>query len=271
MIRRQLIVPTMLFFSLVAGGAAQESTPQRNTAKPSTSSQAPDRTAASAAPTSRVGLRSQPSFWDDSLKMIRDGGWDIGSWLAYRRRLLVEASLTNRYFWFCITSYAANVLLIYLFYASRVSEERKIWKATEVMTDLWNWALYADWNARKAIEKYNHHIDRCHASTAHKQSPSDTETSERNKAEVTRLQKERDVLQNELAATKKDLAERDQAFADLNSRVTAISMSVAGASHPQFTAQLMEKVNLLSASNQNLEQQLLTAQSKLEQIAREAH
>ncbi|HSU59326.1 MAG TPA: hypothetical protein VLI55_08440 [Bryobacteraceae bacterium] len=130
---------------------------------------------ASAAAASRVSLRSQPSFWDDSLKMIRDGGWDIGSWLAYRRRLLVEASLTNRYFWFCITSYAANVLLIYLFYASRVSEDRKIWKATEAMTGLWNWALYADWDARKAIDKYNRHIDRCH-SQANERSASNAAT-----------------------------------------------------------------------------------------------
>ena len=78
-------------------------------------------------------------------------------------------------------------------------------------------------------------------------------------------------MQKELAATKTERAERDQAIADLNGRVSAISTSVVGASDPQFTAQLMEKVNLLSAANQNLEQQLLTAQSKLEQIAREAH
>ena len=152
-----------------------------------------------------------------------------------------------------------------------MSDDRKIWKATEVMTNLWNWALYADWTARKAIAKHNRHIDRCHATTANKQSGSDAETGERNKAEVARLQKERDALQKELAATKTELAERDQAIADLNSRVSAISTSVVGASDPQFTAQLMEKVNLLSAANQNLEQQLLTAQSKLEQIAREAH
>jgi hypothetical protein len=268
---REVIVSTVLFFTLAAGGGAQESTPQRNTAKPSTSSLGPHPAATSAEPASRVGLRSQPSFWDDSLKMIRDGGWDIGAWLAYRRRLLVEASLTNRYFWFCITSYAANVLLMYLFYASRVSEERKIWKATEVMTDLWNWGLYADWTARNAIDKHNHHIDRCHASTANKQSPSDTETSERNKADLTRLQKERDVLQTELAATKTELAERDRAIADLSSRVSAISTSVTGGSDPNLMAQLMDTVNTLSTRNQHLEQQLVTAQSKLEQIARDAH
>jgi hypothetical protein len=76
-------------------------------------------------------------------------------------------------------------------------------------------------------------------------------------------------LQTELAATKAEVAERDQAVAELSSRVSAVSKSVSEASDPQFTAQLMEKINLLSASNQNLELQLLTAQSKLEQIARE--
>ncbi len=266
---RQVIVSTILLFTLTAAAGAQQPTPRSHVANPSTSSVTSPP--AQPTPASRIGLQSQPSFWEDSLRMIREGGWDLGSWLEYRRRLLVENSLTNRYFWFSLTSYAANILLLYLFYASRVSEERKIWKATEVMTDLWNWALYADWNARKAIDKYNKHIDRCHATTASKQSASGAEVYERNKADIARLQKERDALQKELGATKQELAERDQAFADLNSRVTAVSTSVAGASDPQFTAQLMEKVNLLSASNQNLQQQLLTAQSKLEQIAKEAH
>jgi len=201
--------------------------------------------------------------------MIRDGGWDIGSWLAYRRRLLVEASLTNRYFWFCITSYAANVLLIYLFYASRVSEDRKIWKATEVMTDLWNWALYADWTARKAIDKYNRHIDRCHGSTANQESTSDAGTGERNKAQFTRLQTERDALNKKLAAVESELAERDGVIANLNGRINEVSKMVAGGSDPNFTAQLMEKVNMLSLHNQHLEQQLETAQGKLEHFARQ--
>jgi hypothetical protein len=265
MIRRRLIVPTMLFFALVAGGAAQQSTSQRNTAKPSTSSLAQHPAVASAAPVSRVGLRSQPSFWDDSLKMIRDGGWDIGSWLAYRRRLLVEASLTNRYFWFCITSYAANVVLIYLFYASRVSEERKIWKATEVMTDLWNWALYADWTARKAINKYNTHIDRCH-SQENARSASNAATS-REASEVARFQAERDTLQQELIAVKNELAERDRVITNLNVRIDEVSKSITGGSDPKLTADLMSKVNILTARNQHLEEQLTSAQNKLKQFA----
>ena len=264
---RQVIVSAILLFALAAGSGAQRSTPHSHVTNPSTSSV----TSQPAQPTSasRVGLRSQPSFWDDSLKMIRDGGWDIGSWLAYRRRLLVEASLTNRYFWFCITSYAANVLLIYLFYASRVGEERKIWKATEVMTDLWNWALYADWNARRAIDKYNKHIDRCHGH-ANERSALKT-ASDREASEVARAQAERDSLQQELASAKTELAERDRIIADLSERVGEVSKRVAGGSDPKLMAKLMEEVNMLSTQNQHLEQQLLSAQSKLEQVAREAH
>ena len=259
---RQVIISTILLFTLAATGGAQQSTPRRNTAG-STSS------AAAAAPASRVGLRSQPSFWDDSLQMIRDGGWDIGSWLAYRRRLLVEASLTNRYFWFCITSYAANLLLMYLLYASRVSEDRKIWKATEVMTDLWNWALYADWTARKAIEKYNKHIERCNrvaegesARAAKKKTTDD---------ELIRVKNERDAIRQELTAARQEITERDQAITGLNTRVDELAKSICGGGDSQLTVQLMEKVNMLTTRNQHLDQQLKSAQEKLGQLAGEQH
>jgi len=250
---RQVIVCTILFFTFAATGGAQQPTPRPNATNPSTSSVTPQP-----APVSRVGLRSQPSFWDDSLKMIRDGGWDVGSWLEYRRRLLVENSLTNRYFWFCITSYAANVLLVYLFYASRVSEERKIWKATEAMTDLWNWALYADWNARKAIDKYNTHIERCNRAAEGENSRAVKAKKETD--ELVRVQNERDALRQELT-------ERDQVIAGLNTRVDDLAKLICSDGAPQLTAQLMEKVNILTTRNQHLEQQLNSAQSKLGQLA----
>jgi len=192
--------------------------------------------------------------------MIRDGGWDVGSWLAYRRRLLVENSLANRYFWFSITSYAANILLFYLFYSSRVSEDRKIWKATEVMTDLWNWALYADWNARKAIDKYNKHIDRC--TRAAQGATAQAARTKRENDELVRVQNERDALRQELT-------ERDRVIASLNTRVDELARSSCSRGDPQFAAQMMEKVNILTTRNQHLEQQLKSAQEKLGQLAGE--
>src|SRR5581483_1667341 len=266
---RQVIVSTVLSFTLAATARAQQYTPRPHTTHSSTSSLVPHPAVASAAPASRVGLRSQPSFWDDSLKMIRDGGWDIGSWLAYRRRLLVEASLTNRYFWFCITSYAANVLLIYLFYASRVSEDCKIWKATEVMTDLWNWALYADWTARNAIDKYNKHIERCNgvaegeSARAAKKNTTDDE--------LIRVKNERDAIRQQLTAARQEITERDQAIAGLNTRVDELAKSICGGGDSQLTVQLMEKVNMLTTRNQHLDQQLKSAQEKLRQLAGEQH
>ncbi len=215
--------------------------------------------------TSRVGVRAQPSFWEDSTKAIQEGGWDIGSWIAYRRQLLVEASLTNRYFWFCITSFLANVVLLYLFYASRVSGDRKLWKATRAMTDLWNWALFADWTARAAVEKFNSHIQLC--SPAAMDGLSLAAGSSGNSDEAARLQKEREVLQQEVSALKTELIERDRLITNLNTRVDDVAKTVSTGSDTKLTAQLMEKVNLLSLRNQHLEQQLATAQTKLEQLA----
>lgn len=215
---------------------------------------------------SRAGLREQPSFWEDSVKEIEEGGWDVGSWLAYRRRLLVAASLTNRYFWFCITSFLANVVLLYLFYASRVSEERKLWKATAVMTDLWNWALFADWTARNAIDKFNVHMERC-ARAEDKENHSPTQRKE-DAAELARVQTERDGLRQENSALLEQLAERDRTVTNLGARIDEVARNMSkGEPGTTLTAQLMEKVNLLTAKNQQLEQQLQSAQDKLRQFA----
>ncbi len=217
---------------------------------------------------SRAGLREQPSFWDDSTKAIKEGGWDIGSWIAYRRQLLVEASLTNRYFWFCITSFLANIVLLYLFYASLVSEERKLWKATGAMTDLWNWALFADWTARAAIDKFNTHIELC--SRAAVDGLNLPAVSSVNTDELARLQNERDSLRQEVMAMKAELVERDRVIANLNTRVDDVAKTVSAGSDTKMTAQLMEKVNMLNVRNQHLEQQLTMAQTKLEQLAQAA-
>lgn len=209
-------------------------------------------------------LRQQPSFWDDAKKEIMDGGRNLGSWLAYRRQLLVEASLMNRYFWFCITSFVANVVLLYLFYAARVSEDRRVWKATTAMTDLWNWALYSDWTARNAIGKFNAHIEKCNRDSADglpgemPHSPIAIDT--------TRAHAERESLEKELLSARAELLERDRIIADLNARVDAVAKNVTG-NDVKLCAQLMEKVNMLTVRNQHLEEQLESAQAKLGQVA----
>lgn len=59
-------------------------------------------------------------------------------------------------------------------------------------------------------------------------------------------------------------------IANLNTRVDEIAKTVsAGSDTTKLTAQLMEKVNLLTVRNQHLDQQLTTAQTKLAQLAQE--
>ncbi len=261
---RSVCFVATLFLAHAAGRAAAPPS-SRDSATPARppSSTAVHPTDATAP--SRVGLRGQPSFWDDSAKAIKDGGWDIGAWIAYRRQLLVEASLTNRYFWFCITSFLANVILLYLFYASRVSEDRKLWKATHAMTDIWNWALFADWTARGAIDKFNTHIEYC--SRAEDFEIASPDRRKQDWEEFARVQKERDALQQELIALKTEVVERDRVITNLNKRVDEVAKAMSAGSETKMTAQLMEKINLLSGRNQQLEQQLKSAQTKLEQLA----
>ena len=264
---RSLCLITTMFLAHAAGLADAPSTPRPGTTAADTRSGTALHPSG-AAVSSRVGLHEQTSFWDDSTQAIREGGWDIGRWIAYRRQLLVEASLANRYFWFCITSFFANAVLIYLFYASRVSEDRKLWKATHAMTDLWNWALFADWTARGAIETFNTHIEQCNRAGIDGLSLPATASADGE--ELARLQKERDALQQEVTALKTELVERDRVIANLNTRVDEIARTVsAGSDSTKLTAQLMEKVNLLTVRNQHLDQQLTTAQAKLEQLAQE--
>ena len=255
-----------LFLAQAAGRAETPSNSRAGTSTGDARSATPMHPANASVP-SRVGLREQPSFWDDSTKAIKEGGWDIGSWIAYRRQLLVEASLTNRYFWFCITSFFANVVLLYLFYASRVSEDRKLWKVTGAMTELWNWALFADWTARGAIDKFNTHIELC--SRAAVDGLSLPAVSSVNTDELGRLQNERDSLQQEVMTMKAELVDRDRVIANLNTRVDDVAKTVSAGSDTKMTAQLMEKVNMLTVRNQHLEQQLATAQNRLEHLAQE--
>lgn len=257
---RSICLVVLFVTSLPSLSPGQSVAPDRRVASATTA--APSGTPAG----SRVGLRQESSFWDDSLKTIKEGGSDIGSWLAYRRQLLVEASLTNRYFWFCITSFFANVVLMYLFYASRVSEDRKLWKATAAMTELWNWALYADWTARNAVHKFNTHIEQC--GRAHDDGVSAERRQRENREEAERVRAECDALQKERGALQEQLADRDEIVASLTARIDEIAKTLPGGADSKLTAQLMEKVNLLTAQGQQLEQQLRTAQEKLKAAGR---
>lgn len=220
--------------------------------------------------------KQAPSLWQDSIRAIKHGGWDLGDWIAYRRSLLVQASIRNRYFWFCISSFALNALLLYLFYASRVGEDRKLWKATAAMTDLWNWALYADATARHAIHKFNRHVEQCNR-LAELEAGGKSPELQANE-EIAHLQTELDSVRREKQALEEQLTEKESAFRNLAARIEDIGKRTAPgsvaephsiAAEARVQAQLMEKINQLSSHNQQLERELAESRLKVARLAQD--
>jgi methyl-accepting chemotaxis protein len=206
-----------------------------------------------------------PSLWDDSKKFIEQGGWDVGGWIAERRALLAQSSVLNPYFSFSVVSLLLITFLVTTVYFQKISEDRKIWKATGVMTDLWNWALYADWQARQTIHKYNVHIDQYNR-LVDLQLSGKAPTSSHSTEEFGRLQTEVESMRQDKTRLEQAVAERERTIQVLSARVDEIAKQVdAGASRTdtKVQVQLMEKVNQLSSRNQQLEQQLADAQQKL--------
>ncbi|MGH9440251.1 MAG: hypothetical protein ACRD22_20865, partial [Terriglobia bacterium] len=188
----------------------------------------------------------------------------------------VQASIRNRYFWFCISSFALNAMLLYLFYASRLSEDRKLWKATAAMTDLWNWALYADATARHAIHKFNRHVEQCNR-LAELEAGGKSPELQANE-EIARLTAEAENMRREKQKLEQQLAEKESAFQNLAARVEDIGKRTASSAvadpHPiaadaRVQAQLMEKINQLSGYNQQLERELEESKLKVARLAQD--
>lgn len=253
----RLLLLSTLFLG-IAGATIRANPPSSATPTPP-----PGASALSPPPRERT---PPPSLWDDSKKFVEDGGSDLGGWLAERRAVLVGASVRNPYFWFSVVSFGLIALLTLTLYFERVSEHRKIWKATAAMTDLWNWALYADAQARQAIRTYNTHIDQCNR-LADLEAAGKAPARAVPDADSTRLQEELQSLRREKADLAEQLTGKDATIQGLTARVDEIAKQVAGGVAPptdsRLQAQLMEKVNVLSSKNQQLEQELKDACRKL--------
>jgi hypothetical protein len=111
----------------------------------------------------QTGRPYQP--WEDffhySTKLVNRNDIDYGAWMAERRRALVDASLTNPFFWYSALT-TCLVMKLMLMYGVRVlNERRKLWRAAEVLTDIWNQDQHSRSLAADAIEKYNGHMAEC--------------------------------------------------------------------------------------------------------------
>lgn len=111
----------------------------------------------------QTGKPYQPreDFFHYSTKLVNRNDVDYGAWVEERRRALVEASLTNPFFWYSALT-TSFVMLLMLMYGVRVlNERRKLWRAAELLTDIWNQDQHSRSVAAAAVEKYNAHMTEC--------------------------------------------------------------------------------------------------------------
>ncbi len=194
------------------------------------------------------------TWYEFALKQFNPENRDYGAWIEERRRLFLNASLSNGYFWYGL--FTTGLALLLLLYAKqRLDHSRALWIAAECMTDLYNQDQYSRDLARDAIDKYNRHIEQCNrvieAAETGAMTPAGVLNSDAIK-EIERLHGELNAALTESRKLKAELEQKKSQLAEFSARVDSLSKHLDGssASHPNGSdensiAALMARVNQL--------------------------
>jgi hypothetical protein len=172
--------------------------------------------------------QQRDDFFHASTKLVNPKDIDYGAMLEQRRKAFLEASVTNPFFWYSALT-TAFLLVLMLAYGVRVMDEkRKLWRAAEILTDVWNDGEYARATAHSAIEKFNGHMQECNrvieAQVSGRPSPAAVEAEDARK-ELTRVRSELDKSDSERKAMKAKLEEKEKVVDDLSARVRNLETS----------------------------------------------
>ena len=164
-------------------------------------------------------------FFTSSTKLVNQSDVDYGAMLERRRRAFLDASAANPFFWY---SALTTTLLLVLMFAHGVrvmDEKRKLWRAAEILNDVWNDAQYARATAEKAIDRHNLHMEECNrvieAQLSGRPSPAALETTDA-KNELTRVRSELDSVESDRKLLKAKLDEKEKLVDDLSVRLSAL-------------------------------------------------
>jgi hypothetical protein len=219
----------------------------------------------------QIGKPYQPreDFFQSSTKLVNKSDLDYGAWIEERRRAFLEASLSNSFFWYSALS-TALVMLLMLMYGVRVLDERrKLLRAAELLTDIWNQDQYSRSVAAAAVEKHNAHMADCNRVVENQLTgrPSATtmETMDA-KERVEVISAQRDALDSENRSLKAELQKKDAMLSQMSGRLDVLERrsetNGAGTGAPadnEATRRLIARVN-------ELQQQLEAEQRKNRQL-----
>jgi len=243
-----------------ANHAAQPSAPRKSTQASSGPYQRPQ---------SGKPYQPQDDFFHYSTKLVNKNDVDYGARLEERRRAFLEASLTNPFFWYSALT-TALVMLLMLMYGIRVLDERRmLWRAAELLTDVWNQDQYSRVVAAAAVEKYNAHMAECNRVIEMQLSgrPSATALDAMDfKERLEVISAQRDAFDSENRSLKADLQKKEAMLSQMSGRLDALERrSEANGSGTGATPDSEATRRLIARVNE-LQQQLEAEQRKNRQL-----
>jgi hypothetical protein len=211
----------------------------------------------------------QDDFFHYSTKLVNKNEFDYGAWIEERRRAFLDASLTNPFFWYSALT-TGLVMLLMLMYGVRIlDEKRKLWRAAELLTDVWNQEQYSRAVAAAAVEKYNAHMADCNrvieTQLTGRTSATALETMDvKERFEVVSAQ--RDAFDSENRSLKAELQKKEAMLGQMSSRLDALERRAeTNGSGPGATADTEATRRLIARVNE-LQQQLEAEQRKNRQL-----
>jgi hypothetical protein len=193
-------------------------------------------------------------FFHSSGKLVNKSDYDWGAWLAERRRAFVEASVGNPFFWYSALTTVVLMLLMTAYGVRVLDEKRKLWRAAEILTDVWNQDQYSRAIAHAAVERHNRHMLECNrvveAQFSGRPSAVSLETSDA-REELLRIRGELDNIDSERKSLRSELEKKERMVSDLSARLSALEKdgqgnSVNGGTDSGNMGRLVARVNQLT-------------------------
>jgi hypothetical protein len=170
------------------------------------------------------GGPGREDFFHSSAKLVNKSDFDWGVWLAERRRSFIEASVGNPFFWYSALSTVFLMALMTAYGVRLLDEKRKLWRAAELLTDVWNQDQYSRAIAHDAVEKHNRHMLECNrvveAQFSGRPSAAAIETSDAMR-QLDLVRAERDSLDSDVKRLSAELEKKEKIVGDLSSRLDA--------------------------------------------------
>lgn len=205
--------------------------------------------------------QQKEDFFTSSTKLVNKSDVDYGAMLERRRQAFLDASAGNPFFWYSALTTALLMVLMFAYGVRVMDEKRKLWRAAEILNDVWNDAQYARATADTAIERHNCHMEACNrvieAQLSGRPSPASLETTDA-RNELTRVRAELDSVDSERKLLKAKLDEKEKLVDDMSVRLSALERGDqtggtnsaraqnGGASHGESEGRLIARINQLT-------------------------